>query len=197
MIRLFDRHEVREVRELGGLWDFVSEEYPERHYRLPVPSCWEIHPDFLNYRGRGVYTTTLRVARKSNLRLVFGGVSHTAAVYFDGAQVAHHYNAYTPFDAILHDVEAGEHTLTVHCDNTFTEASALHKANDYHTYGGIIRAVSVETLPSVYIWQFADCRVTEEGGWFQSRARTRNNKGIFDEYRRPKLALETVKRHFK
>ena len=56
--------------------------------------------------------------------------------------------------------------------------------------------MSSPDICGVYIWQFADCRVTEEGGWFQSRARTRNNKGIFDGYRRPKLALETVKRHF-
>ena len=49
----------------------------------------------------------------------------------------------------------------------------------------------------VYIWQFADCRVTDEGGWWFSRARTRNNKGIFDEYRRPKLSLDVIKRHFK
>lgn len=47
------------------------------------------------------------------------------------------------------------------------------------------------------IWQFCDCRVTEENNWFQTRARTKNNKGIVDEYRRPKLAFETVKEHFR
>jgi beta-glucuronidase len=44
------------------------------------------------------------------------------------------------------------------------------------------------------IWQFADCRVTD--GFFGSRARTCNNKGVVDDYRRPKLSYETVRRRF-
>lgn len=43
-----------------------------------------------------------------------------------------------------------------------------------------------------YIWQFADCRVTDEI-WGIKRPRGLNNKGIVDEYRRPKLAYHTVK----
>ncbi len=44
----------------------------------------------------------------------------------------------------------------------------------------------------VFIWQFCDIRVSAE--YFDRRPRTRNNKGIVDEYRRPKLAYNTVKR---
>jgi beta-glucuronidase len=42
------------------------------------------------------------------------------------------------------------------------------------------------------IWQFCDVRVTD--GWWKARPRSMNNKGIVDEYRRPKLAYDTVKR---
>jgi len=42
------------------------------------------------------------------------------------------------------------------------------------------------------IWQFCDCRVTKER--WRSRPRTTNNKGTVDEYRRPKLVYEVVKR---
>lgn len=45
------------------------------------------------------------------------------------------------------------------------------------------------------IWQFCDVRVTEEE-WFSKRPRTMNNKGIVDEYRRPKLASDVVRRRF-
>ena len=45
------------------------------------------------------------------------------------------------------------------------------------------------------IWQFCDCRVTE--GWATSRPRTMNNKGVVDEYRRPKLSYEVVRRRFR
>ncbi len=47
------------------------------------------------------------------------------------------------------------------------------------------------------IWQFADCRVTEENQWWFPRPRTYNNKGTVDEYRRPKLCYEIVKKRMK
>lgn len=49
-----------------------------------------------------------------------------------------------------------------------------------------------ERLTGVFIWQFADCKVTEEE-WFFSRARCHNNKGVVDEYRRPKEAFDVIK----
>ena len=48
-----------------------------------------------------------------------------------------------------------------------------------------------QELVGVYIWQFCDVRVSE--GWALARPRTMNNKGIVDEYRRPKLAYQVVK----
>lgn len=47
----------------------------------------------------------------------------------------------------------------------------------------------------VFIWQFCDCRVDE--GFAMGRPRTYNNKGIVDEYRRPKLAYGTVQKFFR
>ncbi len=46
----------------------------------------------------------------------------------------------------------------------------------------------------VYIWQFCDVRVSSE--WFAGRPREMNNKGIVDEYRRPKAAYGRVKEIF-
>lgn len=50
-----------------------------------------------------------------------------------------------------------------------------------------------EHVAGFFIWQFCDNRVTQEGGWFRDRARTMNNKGIVDEYRRPKMAYAAVR----
>ena len=98
MIRLFDTHRVRETRELDGMWDFEAN---GKTYSLPVPGCWEQHPDLLNYRGQGTYTKKVYIKRQGNIRLEFKGVSHTADVYFDGEKIAHHYNAFTPFSAVI------------------------------------------------------------------------------------------------
>ena len=51
-----------------------------------------------------------------------------------------------------------------------------------------------EGCSGIYIWQFCDVRVCDS--WWAVRPRTMNNKGIVDEYRRPKLSYETVKRLF-
>ncbi len=47
----------------------------------------------------------------------------------------------------------------------------------------------------LFLWQFADVRVDES--WFSGRPRSFNNKGIVDEYRRPKLAYRTVQALFR
>ena len=46
----------------------------------------------------------------------------------------------------------------------------------------------------MYIWQFCDVRVSRE--WAMRRPKSRNNKGIVDEYRKPKLSAATVKEIF-
>lgn len=150
MSRLFETHHIREYKSLDGVWDFKMDGY-EKKYRLPVPGCWEQHPDFLNHRGIGTYTKNVYVKKAGNIRLEFKGVSHTADVYFDGEKIAHHYNAFTPFSAVVKNVTEGWHEVRVRVDNTFSEASALHIPNDYYTYGGITRPVVFETLADAYI----------------------------------------------
>ncbi len=49
-------------------------------------------------------------------------------------------------------------------------------------------------ITGVFLWQLADVRVDEE--WAIHRPKTYNNKGVVDEYRRPKLAYQTVKELF-
>lgn len=150
MIRLFDTHYIRHSQELDGMWDFKMEGF-DRTYKLPVPSCWEQHPDFMQHRGKGTFTRKVYIKQSGNIRLEFKGVSHSADVYFDGEKIAHHYNAFTPFSAIVKNVSEGEHEIKVDVDNTFGEHSSLHIPNDYYTYGGITRPVSLENIADVYI----------------------------------------------
>ncbi|OMF76412.1 glycoside hydrolase family 2 protein [Paenibacillus glucanolyticus] len=173
MIRLFSTHQIRKSTELEGLWDFtpaahMGEKVGAYRYRLPVPGCWEMHPEFGNYRGIGVYRQKVTLHQRSNLRLEFKGVSHTAHVYFDGVMKACHYNAYTAFECVIPQVEAGTHDLVVYVDNSFHEDSALHVPNDYYTYGGIIRPVAVEEISDLYIHNVMFTPVRQGLGWHGS-----------------------------
>ena len=162
MIRLFDTHHIRQMRELDGMWAFKAD---DREYKLPVPGCWEQHPDLLNYRGPGTYTKTVYMNNPGNIRLEFKGVSHTADVYFDGEKITHHYNAFTPFSAIVNNVCQGEHEIKVEVDNTFGNHSTLHIPNDYYTYGGITRPAVMEQIPDVYIKNIRFIPVCKNGEW--------------------------------
>ncbi|HIZ56272.1 MAG TPA: beta-glucuronidase, partial [Firmicutes bacterium] len=156
MERLFQTHEIRYTEDLEGIWEFQKldgdftgcEPCSEK---MLVPSCWEMDPSCRGYRGRALYRKVIFTKRKSNLRLVFKGVSHTAEVYVNKKKVGGHYGAYTPFSILLPDAPEGRHEIELVVDNSFSEASALHKENDYYTYGGITRPVSLEYLNNVYI----------------------------------------------
>ena len=58
----------------------------------------------------------------------------------------------------------------------------------------ITAVLSHPDVSGIFLWQFADVRVDPE--WAMKRPRTMNNKGVVDEYRRPKMAYQTVKELF-
>ena len=164
----FVNHKIRKCRELScALWKFTALEGAEkgkiRH--VMVPSCWETYPGMENYRGKAVYSREFQ--GHGNVRLEFKGVSHTARIQIDGKDAGLHYNAYTPFEIIAKGLDEGIHTLTVEADNSFSEASALHVPNDYHSYGGISRGVVLEELGEAYIqWLHFTPLKKGEDRWF-------------------------------
>lgn len=168
MERMFRNHRVRRSRTLDGLWEFArldgKDDDPGKASfacRVMVPGCWESVPELRTYRGEGVYRLVVRIERTGPVRLEFKGVSHTASVFWNGTEIASHYNAYTAFSVVVPEAEAGEHELLVRVDNSFGEHSALHIANDYYTYGGLIRPVVLEELEGPYVERAA---FTPEGG---------------------------------
>lgn len=159
MLRTFVQHDARPVESLCGWWEMVTapertgrSKLPRRYSRLThVPGAWEQLPGLESYRGRAWLRTEIPGGGEQAVRLVFGGVSHTADVYVDGRHVGHHYDAFTPFAVVVPGLDEEAHELVVRVDNRFGEDSALHKANDYYTYGGITRPVEMQLVPEVYI----------------------------------------------
>lgn len=166
MIRMFATHKIRPQQELSDqLWDFTPLQGPQAGQTRPVfvPGCWENLPGLRSYRGQGRYVR--RFTGGGNLRIVCKGVSHTADVFLDGVKIAHHYNAYTPFAAVVPGVADGEHTLEILADNRFGPGSALHIPNDYMTYGGVTRPVALETVGACFLAWVHYTPLREGGRW--------------------------------
>lgn len=164
--RLFETHRIRRSFSVDPIWDFYTldtDGNKGKHYQLAVPGCWESHPDLVTYRGKGLYTKTIRMG--GTIRLNFKGVSHTADVYVDGEKVSHHYNAYTEFSVVLKNLELKDHIIEVEVDNSFHEESALHISNDYYSYGGITRPVIIEQLNAVYVENLQFTPIREGVKW--------------------------------
>ena len=165
MLRLFAEHKLRPAVSLDGVWQLTLKDGSDARYSAIVPGIWEAIPALAQYRGKADYTRTFSTEKDSNLLLRFGGVSHTADVELDGVALGHHYDAFTGFRFAVPGVKAGVHTLTVHIDNSFSEASTLHIPNDYYTYGGITRPTAVETIPDAYIDRMAFVSTQKESVW--------------------------------
>lgn len=125
MRRTFSEHFLRPVISLDGLWNLEPQDGSGKMYPAMVPGVWERIPQLTSFRGIGKYTRNVRISQPGNYLLRFGAVSHTARVLWDGQAVGGHYNAFTGFDVLLTNAEAGIHSLCVEVDNRFTENSTL------------------------------------------------------------------------
>ena len=193
MLRMFQTNQIRQVKELEGVWDFYlspDNSTSAKRYRLFVPGSWEMNQELCSYRGKGIYEKEIILERETNLKLDFYGVSHTADVYLDDVLVVHHYNAYTKFSAIIPHTAKGRHQLKVVVSNAFGEESALHFPNDYYSYGGITRPVAMSYLPDLFVEQIHFTPRTENGKWKACIQVKLNN--LRDSQQRGALALEVA-----
>lgn len=168
MLRLFRTHQVRREEELTEqLWEMrIPRENGENVcMQVLLPGCVQNIPGFENYRGRASFETEF-TARGGRIRIVCKGVSHTARVYVDGQEIGGHYNAYTPFALWAGRLTPGKHRLRIDADNGWSDRSALHVPNDYESYLGVIRPVSVEETGDVLIEYLHLTPGKRDGSWF-------------------------------
>jgi beta-glucuronidase len=173
MLRTFNEHLIRYEESYDCWWDFITAADRRDRTKLPkqytrrirVPAAWETLPDLQTYRGKAWYRTTVTARDAMALRILFGGVSHTATVYVDGRKVGEHYDAFTPWEVVVTGLAEGTHELVVEVDNAFGDHSALHKENDYYTYGGITRPVAVQCIPPLFIERMHTTPIRTRNGW--------------------------------
>jgi len=159
---------VRKSRSLDGIWKFSlagSDGLSKAGEPLPiyVPSCWEMVPGCENRRGYMIFERDLDLAPGRRHRVVFGAVSHTANVFWNGRPIGHHEDAYTPFEVMIPG--GGRSTLAVRVDNSFGDHAGLHISNDYYSYGGLTRPVVIEEVPDVFLSRLHATPRRSAQGW--------------------------------
>ena len=112
---------------------------------ITLPHTWNIEPESVEYRGKGVYRTKLEISdelAEKRAVLKLGAVYHSAKVYVNGILAGEHMGSgYTPFEFDITDkLNIGECEICVVADNTPSEASLPNLKNfDWADDGGIIR----------------------------------------------------------
>ncbi|MCD8483624.1 MAG: hypothetical protein LR015_13795 [Verrucomicrobia bacterium] len=153
--------QLRKSVSLNGFWQFqflgkadpdsVAINQLQCQQRTLVPSAFDALPDALaGKRGVAAYQTSFHVPAGQAARLRFGAVSMWSAVYVDGTLLTEHHNGYAPFDVEVPISPAEERSLIVLVDNRYNfERTPMHEEFfDFYQYGGILREVKVEYLPT-------------------------------------------------
>lgn len=133
--------ETREVRDLGGLWEFTLDphdrglaeawfaktEWPGPVVAMPVPASYNdisTDPEVRDHVGpvwyrRGFYAP--EAWRNREVRVRVGAASHRGTVWVNGRQICTHKGGFLPFEGeageVLNYGEAGLNTVVVRVDN--------------------------------------------------------------------------------
>ena len=161
MTRRFLQHDLRQVRNLCGIWDFaflgdvdpdsVNLDSIEYNDHMAVPGSFDATPAYAGKRGLAAYRRFVVLPDTAPYRLVFGGVHHWCRVYANEKQITEHVGGFTRFAA---DIKGpGEVEIIVLVDNRFDyQRCPLHlEYMDWYHYGGITRPVELHRLGSLWI----------------------------------------------
>lgn len=171
MIRTFNTSKTRKKTLLNGIWKFKTDakavgikekwynDFPSDCGKTIVPSCWNNEADLYHYEGVCWYKTSFENS-KSNINLLFHGVTGQANVYVDGDCVGSHYGGFTGFSVEINNLKIGMHNLVVLVDNTHDDMNTIPlSVVDWFHYGGITRDVELVELNNVWI---KDCKINYE-----------------------------------
>lgn len=169
--------EIREVKDLSGLWEFKTETDTD-YILMPVPSSYnDITQDekIRDYVGKVYYKRKFYIPnswRGNNIFVRVGAATHFSEVFINGIKVVEHKGGFLPFEAEISGVvKYGiQNEILIMVDNTLTwnllppgEVKVLEDEMhpkgyktlnyyfDFFNYSGIHRPVLLYTTPQVFI----------------------------------------------
>lgn len=139
---------------LNGEWEIrIGENAPRP---IQVPGEWEMQGFTIAPGETGVYSRKLDIPKdweNDRVYIRFDGVSAHAVVKINGKKVAEHEGSFVPFEADITEAVLPEsNVLTVEVQaNTISDILACTSQYAVHTVGGLLRKVTLFTLPQVNI----------------------------------------------
>lgn len=167
MMRAFDEHHTRVVKDLDGLWDFrllgnadvesIDPTTITYDDRIAVPGSFDATPRYAGTRGLVAYRRGVEFVDATRHRLVLNGVHHfcRAFVVQNGETIplGDHAGGFTRFALDITGHRAGQADLVLLVDNRFDSARCpTHLPYfDWYHYGGICRGAELERLGTKWI----------------------------------------------
>ena len=123
---------------------------------IDVPGDWNHLKGFENYEGIAWYCLRFQVgtiARDSKNRnfLHFEGVNHSAKIFLNGKQVGKQNVPFLPFSIEVTGKLNASNFIAVRIDNTRSDLKIPAFQYDWFNYGGILRSVSVVSVPKTFV----------------------------------------------
>lgn len=116
--------------------------------KMPVPSCFDVFPDFAGVRGVGAYRVVVPATPGSRAVVRFGGGGLRLRVLVDGVPVGGCDLPYSGFTVEVPASPKPHRELVVLCDNRIEHQPLVRMWYDFYLYGGLYRGVWWDELPA-------------------------------------------------
>ena len=163
MVRLFERHKIRNMFTLDGVWKYAFdsnnvgmeekwyESFPSDTGDICIPGCWQNELDQIYNEDVCWFMREFETSTDS-INMVFGAVQNECDVYIDGNHRAYHYGGFTEFSSLMRDIGKGKHTIVIRVKNTNTDLDTIPLTHvDWFHFGGIIRSIEVHEIEGLWI----------------------------------------------
>ncbi|WP_343674056.1 glycoside hydrolase family 2 TIM barrel-domain containing protein [Chitinophaga sp.] len=134
--------------------------------KVKVPHCFSTDPRYFFYTGTAWYFKHFEAGTPGNdhVFLRFDAVFYKSKIWLNGVLLGMHEGGYTPFEFDITPLLKNKNTLAVQVDNSWDtttipgaktlvpyQSAAQRQLYPWMNYGGITRAVHLETRPTIYI----------------------------------------------
>ena len=143
--------------------------------QLNVPGDWNTQQEKLFFYDKAIwYQKSVEYFSNENEKqfLYFGAVNFTADVYVNGTLIGRHKGGYSPFNfEITKNLNDGINNIAVRVDGRLGKSTIPTELIDWHAYAGLVRDVSIISLPEMFIQQYqislVDHNTGEVEAWVQ------------------------------